>query len=71
MDGHLVQIYYRVGAEMFVFRYRPEFYREALREVGHRASEKSAFTWRDAAIVTAAMRAERDGREAYLAACAQ
>lgn len=55
----LVTISHRVGAENFVFRYRREFYQDALREVGLCAAGPSAFTWRDAAVVTQVMRADR------------
>ena len=55
----LVTIHHRVGAEVYVFRYRHRYYQDALREVGLRAAEPGSFSWHDAAIVTREMRAER------------
>lgn len=64
MAQDITRIYYRIGTEVFVFRYRPEYYREAMCEVGLRAAEDSSFTWNDAAIVTQYMRDEHANREA-------
>lgn len=59
-----IVIRYRIGAEWFVWRYRPEQYYEALRKPAELAATGGVFDFRDAVWVTRAMREDRHQREA-------
>lgn len=57
--GRMVIVTHRVGGHAFVWRYRVQYTREAMRSPGVLAAIGGDFTWQDAQAVTQVMRIAR------------